>query len=449
MVVPSSPDGLHCGIALIPDPATVSVVVPSSPDGLHCGNARVDAVGWVARSSRPLRTGSIAALSPSTRYSPRLKSSRPLRTGSIAACAGAWPCAGTSSRRPVLSGRAPLRRRPGRAGRRGRRSRPVLSGRAPLRLLSRGRRRGGRRVVPSSPDGLHCGIRADAVGASVAEVVPSSPDGLHCGPLPVVPRDCGERVSSRPLRTGSIAAGIGSQAPLHMWGRPVLSGRAPLRLLGRPGADDRPGWSSRPLRTGSIAAPSTPSHWTRSTRSSRPLRTGSIAAGVGTVDRHRVLLRRPVLSGRAPLRPPCTHGRWMANCWSSRPLRTGSIAATSWWCDGCSSWCRPVLSGRAPLRRRPAVADVRRRRVVPSSPDGLHCGGLAEEGPAATATSSRPLRTGSIAARPTPTPGTFSTSRPVLSGRAPLRLRRRRPATPCSPRSSRPLRTGSIAATPG
>ncbi len=62
------------------------------------------------------------------------------------------------------------------------------------------------RVVPSAKDGLHCGIVVARAAFRPRQVVPSAKDGLHCGnsrcrePCPhTVP-------SSRPPRTGSIAA---------------------------------------------------------------------------------------------------------------------------------------------------------------------------------------------------------------------------------------------------
>ena len=229
-------------------------VAPSSPDGLHCGYSLIFRCCAASRSPRPLRTGSIAATSP--------------------------PHGGraTSPGRPVLSGRAPLR--PG-------------------------------RVV---------------VDSATRVVAPSSPDGLHCGGT----REWIQRlvdVSPRPLRTGSIAAGWPSYpVTWAMPGRPVLSGRAPLRRCVEP-----------IVLQGNQVAPSSPDglhcgfqrehdHGPRDLLSPRPLRTGSIAArrqdepaGAAT--------RRPVLSGRAPLRPQQTAHH--------RP----------------STRCRPVLSGRAPLRR--------------------------------------------------------------------------------------------------
>jgi len=135
-------------------------VVPSSADGLHCGRGPWRTRrGWTRR--RPVLSGRAPLRRRSTRSSfcRRGMSSRPQRTGSIAADTR------PSGRLPVVLGR------------------PVLSGRAPLRHPGPARDRGpARPVVPSSADGLHCGLR---------------PRGAHGRP--------GHR-SSRPQRTGSIAA---------------------------------------------------------------------------------------------------------------------------------------------------------------------------------------------------------------------------------------------------
>ena len=301
-VVPSSPDGLHCGPLTVGDFNTVfsrssrplrtgSIaavtcrrsspaarrVVPSSPDGLHCGGEPVAVVRREDGSSRPLRTGSIAARLLRIARSSGRPSSRPLRTGSIAAYPAARRVPPSSrSSRPLRTGSIAAAC-PHRNCQRSR-SRPVLSGRAPLR--------------PATP----------VIGLDHPPVVPSSPDGLHCGWYSRLPKFARASRSSRPLRTGSIAA---------------LRGPSVRRGWG---------WSSRPLRTGSIAARLTIQVPTTIPRSSRPLRTGSIAAPPRPTGPHPSRARRPVLSGRAPLRPP-----------------------------------------GAPRTSRTA-------RVVPSSPDGLHCG---------------------------------------------------------------------------
>jgi len=60
-VVPSAKDGLHCGAAKVAREAALREVVPSAKGGLHCGcQPRGHAVRAVT-SSRPPRTGSIAA----------------------------------------------------------------------------------------------------------------------------------------------------------------------------------------------------------------------------------------------------------------------------------------------------------------------------------------------------------------------------------------------------
>jgi len=62
-------------------------------------------------------------------------------------------------------------------------------------------------VVPSAKDGLHCGVTVPgSVMIHPALVVPSAKDGLHCG-YPLEPGEEPKGLSSRPPRTGSIAAG--------------------------------------------------------------------------------------------------------------------------------------------------------------------------------------------------------------------------------------------------
>ena len=211
----------------------------------------------MSRSPRPLRTGSIAA-TIRRRYrseSTSFPSPRPLRTGSIAAYPRS-PHSRAKSCRPVLSGRAPLRQP-----------------RVPRLGLTVGV------VAPSSPDGLHCGGCVGSRSFGRLGVAPSSPDGLHCG--------------------STVFVAVNDTYS----GRPVLSGRAPLRQ--------------------------TPAgaHGTTAKRSPRPLRTGSIAARTRRLPGPTSTPRRPVLSGRAPL----------------RQLYDGDRLY------GAAG--RPVLSGRAPLRR--------------------------------------------------------------------------------------------------
>jgi len=68
MVVPSAKDGLHCGnIAQRQGLFAGEQVVPSAKDGLHCGESAAATVTPVISSSRPPRTGSIAARRSPTR----------------------------------------------------------------------------------------------------------------------------------------------------------------------------------------------------------------------------------------------------------------------------------------------------------------------------------------------------------------------------------------------
>jgi len=126
---------------------------------------RRDTGGWLARagaSSRPPRTGSIAARRSSMSAARPVRSSRPPRTGSIAAPSASVTTAGAGTGRPVRQGRAPLR----------------------LRRVDIIEQRF-QRVVPSAKDGLHCGITAALAPGEAVLVVPSAKDGLHCG-LPVL-----------------------------------------------------------------------------------------------------------------------------------------------------------------------------------------------------------------------------------------------------------------------
>jgi len=158
-------------------------------------------------------------------------SSRPPRTGSIAATTRRPTGSSRQSRRPVRQGRAPLRQRPG--GRR--HQHPPASSRPPrtgsiaavaatvIFALASG-------VVPSAKDGLHCGWTWAAFRPATGLVVPSAKDGLHCGFLPVPPGPVPGIWSSRPPRTGSIAAEVTAWPPdWDLTGRPVRQGRAPLR----------------------------------------------------------------------------------------------------------------------------------------------------------------------------------------------------------------------------
>ena len=185
--------------------------------------------------------------------------------------------------------------------------------------------------------------------------------------------------SPRPLRTGSIAARGSRRSTPVCSGRPVLSGRAPLRPV-----------PERFEGTNGVSG-------------------------------------RPVLSGRAPLRLSSELRTGCRRTGSPRPLRTGSIAAPQPRRDGSQScWrpqSRPVLSGRAPLRLLvPDDVGDADLSVAPSSPDGLHCG--------VTGRASVPTHTQVAPSSPDglhcgSTPGrnsqSLATSRPVLSGRAPLR----------------------------
>jgi len=206
LVVPSAKDGLHCGHLVSECWSRTTPVVPSAKDGLHCG------------TSRRMCTGSSCTVVPSAKD-------------------------GLHCGLPMPEGRGFLGA-----------SRPVRQGRAPLRLAQVGDHRSSPRVVPSAKDGLHCGeCQVPGYGQDYS-VVPSAKDGLHCGLLRT--RRAGDQrdKSSRPPRTGSIAAAV------RRW-----RSAAAIR-------------SSRPPRTGSIAA----SPCSRSNPSSSG---------------------RPVRQGRAPLRP--------------------------------------------------------------------------------------------------------------------------------------------------
>jgi len=229
-------------------------------------------------------------------------------------------------------------------------------------------------VVPSAKDGLHCGHLDAAIPRTRYNVVPSAKDGLHCGGLSPA-REGPLSGSSRPPRTGSIAATPRGTTRTRAACRPVRQGRAPLRPrdrhralrvgAGRPVRQGRAllrhgrrgraargrSSSSRPPRTGSIAARASTAAPCSSSTSSRPPRTGSIAAAADPGHGDRDAAGRPVRQGRAPLRLIPEAGMALL------PLR------------------RPVRQGRAPLRRGLAGMPVLHPRgVVPSAKDGLHCG---------------------------------------------------------------------------
>jgi len=199
-------------------------VVPSAKDGLHCGKYQFSIAQMNGcKSSRPPRTGSIAADIVSHRHRIGEWSSRPPRTGSIAASAdqsgpGAALAVVPSAKDGLHCG--------------------CRSPRASWALTS---------VVPSAKDGLHCGrVRRRTLDRSF-QVVPSAKDGLHCGTEHKADRIPDEK-SSRPPRTGSIAALNTRQTEYQTKSRPVRQGRAPLRheqLVGGAGA-----LAGRPVRQG-------------------------------------------------------------------------------------------------------------------------------------------------------------------------------------------------------
>jgi len=81
--------------------------------------------------------------------------------------------------------------------------------RLPQQLGGRRRRAG---VVPSAKDGLHCGWISRSNTLTGNGVVPSAKDGLHCGRYRITLPAVYPVASSRPPRTGSIAAGWDSAA---------------------------------------------------------------------------------------------------------------------------------------------------------------------------------------------------------------------------------------------
>jgi len=474
-VVPSAKDGLHCGKASSNTKEASCRVVPSAKDGLHCGGCHLYGHlpggtgrpvrqgraplrqrdhhhvlvhsggrpvrqgraplrqqpgrrpgGAGVRSSRPPRTGSIAALTSSTRWWPRPRSSRPPRTGSIAA----WPCAATSPvqphRRPVRQGRAPLRRvmphrheepadvssRPPRTGSIAAlglqlgatrwSSRPVRQGRAPLRPWTSGcgdatpsrSSRPPRTGSIAAPQPL-CGAQ------NRCHVVPSAKDGLHCGASMVRGQVRQIMRSSRPPRTGSIAANSGDSCGSSGWEcRPVRQGRAPLRPARLPGArsQDR---GRRPVRQGRAPL--------------RPLLRQRVVRGGGAVV--------PSAKDGLHCGPPGSSGSLFANARSSRPPRTGSIAAM-----------QPTPSSRRP------------RCVVPSAKDGLHCGSTAPAISRRRCSVVPSAKDGLHCGRNSASRSGQAWSRPVRQGRAPLRLWGAMLIGAYLVLSSRPPRTGSIAA---
>ena len=100
VVIPSDLDGLHCGFQnAVKYMVQWGQVIPSDLDGLHCGERTLARYGATAfGSSRPIWTGSIAAVLTDEQLADYRESARPIWTGSIAACSGAnsascrsWP----------------------------------------------------------------------------------------------------------------------------------------------------------------------------------------------------------------------------------------------------------------------------------------------------------------------------------------------------------------------
>ena len=307
--------------------ATAPEVVPSSPDGLHCGADVLD-LESIVENGRPVLSGRAPLRRRGVRKAGRTGSGRPVLSGRAPlrpVPAGGHRRAGRRSSRPLRTGSIAA------ACRRSRRTplarRPVLSGRAPLRPGDRFPGPAEDEVVPSSPDGLHCGRLREMWSPTAYRVVPSSPDGLHCGLHQIDTDAATEFLSSRPLRTGSIAATCSL------------------------GASRRARTSSRPLRTGSIAArrslrgpgwphpvvPSSPDglHCGLLCPTDFVGRSGVVPSspdglhcGASVAYAFTGTVRgRPVLSGRAPLRRHTPYLGHAVHDESSRPLRTGSIAA--------------------------------------------------------------------------------------------------------------------------
>jgi len=156
--------------------------------------------------------------------------------------------------------------------------RPVRQGRAPLRRAgAAGHHREPFPVVPSAKDGLHCGSETELAGLHVTMRRP-----VRQGRAPLrrpghVFEPAVRQQSSRPPRTGSIAATCGRSARACAPSRPVRQGRAPLRP--HPGRQPLRAHRRRPVRQGRA-----------------PLRHGTLAQGPHQCP------GRPVRQGRAPLR---------------------------------------------------------------------------------------------------------------------------------------------------
>jgi len=254
-VVPSAKDGLHCGTCLSGSSRYRYGVVPSAKDGLHCGLRLPYRFGReLATSSRPPRTGSIAAFSAACFV--QRSGGRPVRQGRAPLRhVPERKFAISIRRRPVRQGRAPLRQQPGvepaelaRAS-----SRPPRTGSIAARTPTAGCP-GPRAVVPSAKDGLHCGRPPLPDVLHSHTVVPSAKDGLHCGtvrhtrhspPPQVVPS------AKDGLHCGLLLIVSPAARPR---GRPVRQGRAPLRRQDQQRVGVQLLRSSRPPRTGSIAA---------------------------------------------------------------------------------------------------------------------------------------------------------------------------------------------------
>ena len=278
---------------------------------------------------------------------------------------------------PVLLGRAPLRLRTAYCSASQPRRHPVLLGRAPLRPEQcAGDLREVRRVIPSYSDGLHCGSIFDR----------DTSGGSACHPV---------LLGRAPLRRRS-----GNPRAVLCRRHPVLLGRAPLRrrLDGLP----RPQSGGHPVLLGRA-----------------PLRREP-----GRVPRLEVA-RHPVLLGRAPLRP--------RHPWRSTVTRMR----------------HPVLLGRAPLRRGAACCRAScGPGVIPSYSDGLHCG-IAISKSTSRWVICHPVLLGRAPLRqqqPRQLKEPARVGHPVLLGRAPLRQGCGAASSGRAMRSSRPTRTGSIAA---
>jgi len=211
-----------------------------------------------------------------------------------------------------------------------------------------------RKVVPSAKDGLHCGRVGKGVLRRWDAVVPSAKDGLHCGFISAT-ANCRDVKSSRPPRTGSIAALWAARTIAAAEARrPVRQGRAPLR----PAHSEASGWYSQKV------VPSA--------------KDGLHCGLILSYSARAASACRPVRQGRAPLRH-----------------RGGPRVAVH-------RAGRPVRQGRAPLRHGGRSASAGRSRVVPSAKDGLHCGDCCAVALRSRNRSSRPPRTGSIAALASP-----------------------------------------------